>query len=169
MGTYVWPSSGPQSDGTECSRRLAGQDYSSARYSESMKVKHLLLLCSQHVCEHEAWEVIPPSVLREACNQGRKDLDRQVHRDIQNVWVRPLTPGEALSKFKLSKSMLAKAAALRSRGARASEARSMPSTLGDKVLSAFMRNGQALCGAFRLDAAPKPNSNAGGSTNVLWC
>ena len=87
---------------------------------------------------------------REACNQGRKDLDRQVHRDIQNVWVRPLTPGEALSKFKLSKSMLAKAAALRSKGARASEARSMPSTLGDKVLSAFMRNGQALCGAFQI-------------------
>ena len=124
--------------------------YSSARYSESMKMKHLLLLCSQHVCEYEAWEVIPPSVLREACNQGRKDLDRQVHRDIQNVWVRPLTPGEALSKFKLSKSMLAKAAALRSKGARALEARSMPSTLGDKVLSAFMRNGQALCGAFQI-------------------
>eukprot|EP00434_Breviolum_minutum_P029334 symbB.v1.2.025947.t1/scaffold2554.1/size89898/9 len=62
--------------------------YSSARYSESMKMKHLLLLCSQHVCEYEAWEVIPPSVLREACDQGRKDLDRQVHRDIQNVWDR---------------------------------------------------------------------------------
>ena len=46
--------------------------------------------------------------------------------------------------------MLAKAAALRSKGARALEARSMPSTLGDKVLSAFMRNGQALCGAFQI-------------------
>ena len=129
--------------------------YSSARYSESMKMKHLLLLCAPAVCEFEAWEVIPPSILREAKAKGRHDLDRQIHRDIQNVWTQPLTPGEAMSKFKLSKAMLSKAAALKAKGAKAMEARAMPATLGNKVLSAFLKNGQPLCGAFQIGRCSK--------------
>ena len=124
--------------------------YSSARYAESMKMKHLLLLCSPSICEYEAWEVIPPSVLREAKTQGRKDLDRQVHGDIQTVWAQPISPGEALTKFKLSKSMMARAAQLKQRAARAAEVRAMPATLGDKVLSAFLKNGETLCGAYQI-------------------
>ena len=132
--------------------------YSSARYSESMKMKHLLLLCSQSICEYEAWEVIPPSVLREAQVQGRQALDRQVHRDIQNVWAQPISPGEALTKFKLSKAMMARAAKLKDKAVRAAEARAMPSTLGDRVLSAFLKNGQPLCGAFQLHRCGKHES-----------
>ena len=132
--------------------------YSSARYSESMKMKHLLLLCSQSICEYEAWEVIPPSVLREAQAQGRQALDRQVHRDIQNVWAKPISPGEALTKFKLSKTMLARAASLKSKAVKAAEARAMPSTLGDRVLSAFLKNGQPLCGAYQLHRCGKHES-----------
>ena len=132
--------------------------YSSARYSESMKMKHLLLLCSQSICEYEAWEVIPPSILREAQVQGRQALDRQVHRDIQNVWAQPISPGEALTKFKLSKAMMARAAKLKDKAVRAAEARAMPSTLGDRVLSAFLKNGQPLCGAFQLHRCGKHES-----------
>ncbi len=135
--------------------------YSSARYSESMKMKHLVLLCGPAVCEYEAWEVIPPSTLRDACAKGRRDLDRQIGRDIQNVWTQPLTPGEAMSKFKLSKAMMLQAATLKAKGAKAMEARAMPATLGDKVLSAFLKNGQALCGAFQIGRCAKEESQCG--------
>ena len=124
--------------------------YSSARYAESMKMKHLLLLCSSSICEYEAWEVIPPSVLRETKTQGRQALDRQVHRDIQTVWTQPISPGEALTKFKLSKALMARASQLKEKASKAAEVRAMPATLGDKVLSAFLKNGQTLCGAYQI-------------------
>ena len=124
--------------------------YSSARYAESMKMKHLLMLSSPFICEYEAWEVIPPSVLREAKTQGRQALDRQVHRDIQTVWTQPISPGEALTKFKLSKALMARASQLKEKASKAAEVRAMPATLGDKVLSAFLKNGQTLCGAYQI-------------------
>ena len=121
-------------------------------------MKHLVLLCGPAVCEYE---VIPPSTLREACAKGRQDLDRQLSGDVQNVWTQPLTPGEAMSKFKLSKAMLMRAATLKAKGAKAMEARAMPATLGDKVLSAFLKNGQALCGAFQIGRCAKEEDQCG--------
>ena len=132
-------------------------------------MKHLVLLCGPAVCEYEAWEVIPPSTLREACAKGRQDLDRQLSGDVQNVWTQPLTPGEAMSKFKLSKAMLMRAATLKAKGAKAMEARAMPATLGDKVLSAFLKNGQALCGAFQIGRCAKEEDQCGAlHINPRW-
>ena len=135
--------------------------YSSAKYAESLKMKHLLLLCSPSIGEFEAWEVIPPSTLREAKVQGRQALDKQIHRDAQTVWAQPISPGEALTKFRLSKNMMSTVANLKLKAAKAAEARAMPATLGNKVLSAFLKNGQALCGAFQIHRCGKEEAQCG--------
>eukprot|EP00434_Breviolum_minutum_P038763 symbB.v1.2.034397.t3/scaffold4431.1/size39743/2 len=131
------------------------------KYAESLKMKHLLLLCSPSIGEFEAWEVIPPSTLREAKVPGRQALDKQIHRDAQTVWAQPISPGEALTKFRLSKNMMSTVANLKLKAAKAAEARAMPATLGNKVLSAFLKNGQALCGAFQIHRCGKEEAQCG--------
>lgn len=124
--------------------------YSGAKYTESVRMKHLLLNSLRTICDFEAWEVIPASELLEAARVGREALDRAIQRDSQTVWTVPLSQQAVQDQLKVSKGLLKKARELKSKHAQSSAVRAMPSSLQGKVLSAYMKNGTALCGGYQV-------------------
>lgn len=83
--------------------------YSGAKYATSMRMKHLLMLCIPEVCEFEAWEVVPATVLRSTLASAREALDRPINRDAQTWWAQPMSANETKEQLVLSKSLLDKA------------------------------------------------------------
>ena len=136
--------------------------YSSNRYTQSVKMKHLLVLAMYHVAEFEAWEVVPPSSLRKAAMEARGHLDGVMARDAHTLWSRPLSPTEARTSFQLADGLKQRAALLRDRGQRAVAARSMPAVVNGRVVSSFMKNGESLCGSYQIGRCTQPESSCDG-------
>lgn len=168
---YVWPAA--QSHGDECSIgdwQLRGDapkaaamplHYSGAKYAEALRMKHLLVLSLPTVSDFEAWEVIPASMLRQALEEGRRDLDKPINRDSHTVWAAPLSAEDAKTHLQASQALVDKAREMRERGKRASAARAMPTCIQGKVLSAFMKNGMALCGGYQIGRCDAEGSCGG--------
>ena len=135
--------------------------YSGAKYAEAMRMKHLLVLCQSAVCDYEAWEVIPASELRRAAEEGRGSLDKPINRDSHTVWAAPISPADAAAHLRVSQSLVDKAKALRDKGRKAAAARAMPTSVQGKVLSAFMKNGVALCGGYQVGLCDSPGTCGG--------
>ena len=135
--------------------------YSGAKYAESMRMKHLLVLCQSAVCDYEAWEVIPASELRGAAEEGRGSLDKPINRDSHTVWAAPISSADAAAHLRMSQSLVDKAKALRDKGRKAAAARAMPTSVQTKVLSAFMKNGVALCGGYQVGLCDSPGTCGG--------
>ena len=135
--------------------------YSGAKYAEAMRMKHLLVLCQSAVCDYEAWEVIPASELRGAAEEGRGSLDKPINRDSHTVWAAPISSEDAAAHLRMSQSLVDKAKALRDKGRKAAAARAMPTSVQGKVLSAFMKNGVALCGGYQVGLCDSPSTCGG--------
>ena len=136
--------------------------YSSNRYTQSVKMKHLLVLAMYHIAEFEAWEVVPPSSLRKAAMEARGHLDGVMARDAHTLWSKPLSPTEARTSFQLADGLKQRAAVLRDRGQRAVAARSMPAVVNGRVVSSFMKNGESLCGSYQIGRCTQPESSCDG-------
>ena len=124
--------------------------YSAAKYTESVRVKHLVLGSLHAICDFEAWEVIPSFELVEAAKLGRQAVDRAISRDSQTVWTVPLSADDVKDQLRVSGELVEKAQALKSKSAHSAAVRAMPSSIQGKVLSAYMKNGVALCGSYQV-------------------
>ena len=127
--------------------------YSAAKYTESVRVKHLVLGSLHFVCDFEAWEVIPDSELLEAAKLGRQAVDQAISRDSQTVWTVPLSADDVKDQLRVSGELVEKAQALKSK----------TSSIQGKVLSAYMKNGVALCGSYQVKKCELPESQCSGA------
>ncbi len=137
--------------------------YSAAKYTESVRVKRLVLGSLHFVCDFEAWEVIPASELLEAAKLGRQAVDQAISRDSQTVWTVPLSADDVKDQLRVSGELVEKAQALKSKSANSAAVRAMPSSIQGKVLSAYMKNGVALCGSYQVKKCELPESQCSGA------
>ena len=112
--------------------------YSAARYTQSLRIKHRMLLLVSELTTFEAWEMVPEEVLKAA------DANKAVARDRHVVWSSPVTEEEAQTRFNLSEELTASAAARRAKGPAQGE-EAMPAQLKN-----FLKNGARLCAAFNV-------------------
>lgn len=93
-------------------------------------------------------------VTEEAAGQAREDgkraVDKALHQDRSVLWSMPISKDEARERFSLASSLKARAAKLRKEAKETPAVRSMPDQIKGKVLSAYLKSGEALCGAFQL-------------------
>eukprot|EP00434_Breviolum_minutum_P039089 symbB.v1.2.034695.t1/scaffold4526.1/size39880/1 len=68
--------------------------YSSARYQESTRVKHLTLSALSQLQGFEAWEMICPENVEEAKHHAERAVNQALHRDGHLVWSTPITASE---------------------------------------------------------------------------
>ncbi len=115
--------------------------YSGARYTQSQRVKHRVLEAAKHLAGFESWEMVT-----EAKEAGQRAVDKAIHQDRSVLWSLPITKEEARERFSLA----AAKKKLRSEAAHSPAVRSMPDEVQGKVLSAYLKSGEALCGAYQL-------------------
>ena len=161
MGSDVWTIVGIDANGAQRAGRLAGQRRNASWCSNATA---LLLSSLCRVYEDEApldaqlplhlriWGLGSDPPFSAATGQNSRETGSGSsgapgHSDCVDT---ANLPGEALTKFKLSKALMARASQLKEKASKAAEVRAMPATLGDKVLSAFLKNGQTLCGAYQI-------------------
>ena len=78
------------------------------------------------------------------------------------LWSLPITQEEARERFSLAAALKARAAKLRSEAAQSPAVRSMPDEVQGKILSAYLKSGEALCGAFQLGRCQLEEKNCTG-------
>ena len=124
--------------------------YSGARYTQSQRVKHRVLEAAKQLAGFESWEMVTEEAAMQAKEVGRRAVDKAIHQDRAVLWSLPITQEEARERFSLAAALKARAAKLRSEAAQSPAVRSMPDEVQGKILSAYLKSGEALCGAFQL-------------------
>ena len=94
--------------------------YSSARYAESIRVKHYALAALSQLQGVELWEMVEPSQLAEAKPWAERMVQQAIQRDGHLVWSTPITAAEVATRFK------ERAAAIRREARHSRAVRSMP-------------------------------------------
>ena len=123
--------------------------YSSARYDASKRIKFVVKEAFGQITGYEAWAVLPQDALQEALAHGRSNLDRLLNHDARPLWSAPLGSEVLEKRLRLTTALKQKVADRREEGKRDTGLSDMPSQVNGKVLSRFMKSGQALCGAFQ--------------------
>ncbi len=136
--------------------------YSGARYTQSQRVKHRVLEAAKHLAGFESWEMVTEEAAMQAKEVGRRAVDKAIHQDRAVLWSLPITQEEARERFSLAAALKARAAKLRSAAAQSPAVRSMPDEVQGKVLSAYLKSGEALCGAFQLGRCQLEEKNCTG-------
>ena len=128
--------------------------YSAARYEHSLRTKHLVRLAMEKLVAYESWETIPEQIFAEALEYARQQVDKVLKQESRVIWAAPLTKTELQARFQLSEALKLKAAAKREEAQAKGGLTAMPASLNGKVLSAFMKNGAPICGAFQTKSCP---------------
>ncbi len=126
--------------------------YSSVRYIESLKSKARCLGALQAL-QYESWELIPEDALQPAVEAGTKLVQQLLPRDGHILWSLPMTNTETASRFAAAQQLKARASMMRARAAR--DAAAMPKTVGNKQVSAFLRDSTLLCAPFQQGRCDK--------------
>lgn len=124
--------------------------YSGARYTQSQRVKHLVVAAAKELAGFESWEMVTEESAGQAREDGKRAVDKALHQDRSVLWSMPISKDEARERFSLASSLKARAAKLRKEAKETPAVRSMPDQIKGKVLSAYLKSGEALCGAFQL-------------------
>lgn len=135
--------------------------YSSARYQESTRVKHLTLAALSQLQGFEAWEMICPENVEEAKSQAERVVNQALHRDGHLVWSTPITASEVAVRFALTTRMKERAAALRRESRHTRAVRSMPDVVNGRQMSSFLRDGGLLCGEYQVEKCTKSEEECG--------
>ena len=128
--------------------------YSAARYEHSLRTKHIVRLAMEKLLAYESWETIPEETYTEALEYARQNVDKVLKQESRVIWAAPLTKAELQARFQLSEALKLKAAAKREEAQAKGGLSEMPASLNGKVLSAFMKNGEPICGAFQTRTCP---------------
>ena len=123
--------------------------YSAARYEHSLRTKHIVRLAMEKLLAYESWETIPTETYTEALEYARQNVDKVLKQESRVIWAAPLTKAEMQARFQLSEALKLKAAAKREEAQAKGGLSEMPASLNGKVLSAFMKNGAPICGAYQ--------------------
>ena len=123
--------------------------YSAARYEHSLRTKHIVRLAMEKLLAYESWEAIPTETYNEALEYARQNVDKVLKQESRVIWAAPLTKAEMQARFQLSEALKLKAAAKREEAQAKGGLSEMPASLNGKVLSAFMKNGAPICGAYQ--------------------
>ena len=135
--------------------------YSSARYQESTRVKHLTLSALSQLQGFEAWEMICPENVEEAKHHAERAVNQALHRDGHLVWSTPITASEVAVRFALTTRMKERAAALRRESRHTRAVRSMPDVVNGRQMSSFLRDGGLLCGEYQVEKCTKSEEECG--------
>ena len=136
--------------------------YSGARYTQSMRVKHLVQSAANHLQGFESWDLAPEQAAAQAVKQGRIAVDKAIQQDKIVVWSLPITTDEARERFSLAAALRDRAAKARRASAHLPAAKSMPDSIQGKQLSSFLKSGALLCGAFQLQRCNIPEGECSG-------
>ena len=128
--------------------------YSAARYEHSLRTKHIIRLAMEKLLAYESWETIPEQSFAEALDYARQQVDKVLKQESRVIWAAPLTKDELQARFQLSEALKLKAAAKREEAQAKGGLTAMPASLNGKVLSAFMKNGAPICGAYQTKSCP---------------
>ena len=128
--------------------------YSAARYEHSLRTKHIVRLAMEKLLAYESWETIPEETYTEALEYARQNVDKLLKQESRVIWAAPLTKAELQARFQLSEALKLKAAAKREEAQAKGGLSEMPASLNGKVLSAFMKNGAPICGAYQTRTCP---------------
>ena len=128
--------------------------YSAARYEHSLRTKHIIRLAMEKLLAYESWETIPEQSFAEALDYARQQVDKVLKQESRVIWAAPLTKDELQARFQLSEALKLKAAAKREEAQAKGGLTAMPASLNGKVLSAFMKNGATICGAYQTKSCP---------------
>ena len=128
--------------------------YSAARYEHSLRTKHIVRLAMEKLLAYESWETIPTETYTEALEYARQNVDKVLKQESRVIWAAPLTKAEMQARFQLSEALKLKAAAKREEAQAKGGLSEMPASLNGKVLSAFMKNGAPICGAYQTRTCP---------------
>ena len=126
--------------------------YSSVRYIESLKSKARCLGALQAL-QYESWELIPEEALPQATEAGTKLVQQLLPRDGHVIWSLPMTNTETASRFAAAQQLKVRASVMRARAAR--DAAAMPKSIGNKQVSAFLRDSTLLCAPFQQGLCTK--------------
>ena len=127
--------------------------YSSARYSQSLRNK-ILATSVAHSCEgHSFWEEVPPSDLDDFKNTAKEKLALSIARDQETLYAAQPTRESLKTHLQFSRARTAAMSATKIRAKIRDSAQrpavSMPDAIRGRVLTAFLKNGRRLCGAFQ--------------------
>ena len=124
--------------------------YSGARYTQSMRVKHLVHAAASQLQGFESWDLTTEQAAKQAVKQARLAVDKAIQHDKIVVWSLPITTDEARERFSLAAALRDRAAKARRAAANLPAAKSMPDSIQGKQLSSFLKSGALLCGAYQL-------------------
>ena len=136
--------------------------YSGARYTQSQRVKHLVVAAAKELAGFESWEMVTEEAAGQAREDGKRAVDKALHQDRSVLWSMPISRDEARERFTLATSLKARAAKLRKEAKESPAVRSMPDEIKGKVLSAYLKSGEALCGAYQLKCCKLEESQCTG-------
>ena len=128
--------------------------YSAARYEHSLRTKHIIRLAMEKLLAYESWETIPEQSFAEALDYARQQVDKVLKQESRVIWAALLTKDELQARFLLSEALKLKAAAKREEAQAKGGLTAMPASLNGKGLSAFMKNGEPICGAYQTKSCP---------------
>ncbi|CAE7891534.1 unnamed protein product, partial [Symbiodinium necroappetens] len=123
--------------------------YSSARYTTSLRCKALSLAAAWEVRGFEDWSAVTDTELERIKGAVQTQVDQVIVGDRTTVFQAPVTTETLHRSLALTRTWRYRAAKTRARSSQEQVER-MPATLNGKVLTAFLKNGQALCASFQL-------------------
>ena len=129
--------------------------YSSARYAQSLRNK-ILATSVAHSCEgHSFWEEVLPSDLDGFREVAKEKLALSIARD-----------KETLYAAQPSRARVAAVSATKIRVSAQRPAVSMPDAIRGRVLTAFLKNGRRLCGAFQMPSGCDEGAEVCGNAHL---
>ena len=124
--------------------------YSSARYAQSLRNK-ILATSVAHSCEgHSFWEEVLPADLDGFREVAKEKLALSIAKDKETRYAAQPTKESLKTHLQFSRARVATVAANKIRGSTSRPTVSMPDAIRGRVLTAFLKNGRRLCGAFQM-------------------
>ena len=140
--------------------------YSSARYAQSLRNK-ILATSVAHSCEgHSFWEEVLPADLDGFREVAKDTLALAIAKDKETRYAAQPTKESLKTHLQFSRARVATVAANKIRGSTSRPTVSMPDAIRGRVLTAFLKNGRRLCGAFQTPAGCSEGEGVCGNAHL---